>query len=149
MHPRDIKNPFFNKDASALLAIPDALISGIGFAQDMGEKINYYRDMMFRDPNVTQNGFPNYSGVSNLRGDVASIQPDQAGKGFLGQGAMTGLKAGVTIGSMFSPVGAGIGAAVGALAGTLGGLFGRKKARQAAGEAKQEGLETFQQAQGR
>ena len=117
-------------------ADPTSLVGGAqaisNFASLYGAERDFYdREVTGRDVEV--GGVPTYSGVSSLRQEAGAINVGEAGKGLVGQGALSGLKAGMAVGSLFTPLGSAIGAGVGALAGTIGGLFAKKKVKSEAG----------------
>ena len=111
------------------------------------EKDFYDRNIQSRD--VMFGGVPTYGGVSSARQEAGAIDPNVAGKGLVGQGALAGGKLGATVGSFVGPWGTAIGAAVGGLAGTIGGLFAKKKVKGDAEDLKTEATSKFKQTQGR
>jgi hypothetical protein len=122
-------------------------IEGIAsFANLYGAERNMY-DKTIRERDVTFGGVPTYTGVSSIRQEQAAIDAGQAGKGLIGQGAMSGAKVGAAVGSFFPGLGTVIGAGAGALAGTIGGLFAKKKVKREAEELKAEGRQAFEQTQ--
>ena len=115
------------------------------------EKDFYNRDIQTRD--VMFGSRPTYSGVSSARQEAGAIDPNIAGRGLVGKGAMAGGKLGATIGGFatgpLAPFGSAIGAGVGALVGTIGGLFAKKKVKGDAEDLKTEATSKFKQTQGR
>jgi hypothetical protein len=141
-------NPWFKSEGfemgadigmAALSAAPQA----VEYGMDVVDSINEYRDMKFNPADVTIDGVPSYQGVSRIGSQVRGIDVDDAGKGLIAKGAMTGASIGGSIGMAASPIGGLIGAGAGAIAGVVGGLFGRKKAKNEAEEAIERGQQQF------
>lgn len=130
-------------------AIAGGLGSAISFGQDIAGRNQYYKNMQFinQQPITQEGAMPSIGGVSALRGQYTAIDPETAGKGLVGKGAMAGAQLGGAIGSAIPGVGTLFGAGAGALAGTIAGLFGKKSAEKSAEQAEMKGKMAFQQAQ--
>ena len=136
-------NPWLANNATAIGgAALEGVAGGIDMFNNIQGSINEYRDMKIINPETEVNGVPTYAGVSNVQSQYESINRDDAGKGLVAQGAMTGAKAGMGL-MAINPVVGGIAAGVGALVGGIAGAFGKNKAKKEADKAKQEAKDRF------
>jgi hypothetical protein len=129
--------------------IADSLGAALGFAGNIRDVNQHYKNMQFLQPTQLNapGEMPSYSGISGMRKDAYSIDPSTAGKGLVGEGVMAGAKVGATVGSMIPGLGTVIGGGIGAATGLVAGLFGKNAAKKNAEDAQQRGIEAFETAQ--
>jgi len=145
-------NPYYSE---SVLNDPDffgnvvgSITTGLGLGSRIKDEMDYYKDMEFGQFSGGNSRFtPNYGQVSSMRNEVSGIDPGQAGKGLAGQGALTGLKAGATIGSMFPGFGTLIGGAAGAAGGAIFGAVKKNKIQEEAERKQAEGRIAFGEVQ--
>lgn len=141
-----INNPWFNDNAENISAGISTGVAAFAGGSEMfnsiQDSINEYRDMEIKGADTEINGVPTYAGVTDIRKQYESIDPNDAGKGLIGQGAMTGAQVGMGLMSI-NPIVGGIATGVGALAGTIVGAFGKNKAKNEAEKAKGEARQKF------
>lgn len=77
----------------------------------------------------------------------ANFNPEDAGKGLIGQSAISGASSGGAIGSSLGPIGGLVGAGAGAVVGAVSGLFGKKAAVRNARLAKEREYNKLKKAQ--
>ena len=148
---KSLSGNYYNNAVSAqqVAGVADSIGAVLGFAENINMAGKRYSDMVFQQPD--QRGergmMPSLSGYGRLVSQTAGIDPSKAGKGLVGQGALTGMKLGATVGSFLPGFGTAIGAGVGAVAGTIAGLFGKKNASNKAEEAQQKGILAMNEAQ--
>jgi hypothetical protein len=139
---------FMGKASPYIGAAVEGAVLGADYFGDVRDSINEYRDMEFQPAETMIGGVPTYGGVSDIGSQVRSIDINEAGKGLIGQGALTGAQIGLNLMAV-NPVVGGIATGVGALAGTIAGAFGKKKAKTEAEEAIERGQQQFTAAQSR
>lgn len=152
---KSLGDGYFSKGASAansaanIAGLADSLGASLGFAKNISAAGKKYSDMVFQQPdNLTERGdMPSFAGLASLSGQVQSVDPNEAGKGLVGQGVQTGIQAGSSIGALAGPLGGAIGAGIGGLVGLTAGLFGKKSAKKKAEDALTRGQEAFSEAQ--
>lgn len=134
-------NPYYNESLMKGTQIADSitgsLAAGIGLGDRIKSEMDFYRD--FNVSGGIDDTGPYYNQVSQLRQETAGLEPDEAGKGLVGQSAMTGAKIGGSLAAI-NPVLGAVGAGVGAVGGAIFGAVKKNKIQDEATSAKNKAL---------